>query len=141
MSSAHGRTPSDEELVERAREARRQAYAPYSSFPVGAALLTKSGRVFTGVNVENAVHGLAICAERNAIFQAVAHGERELEAIAVVTEPGVTPCGACRQVMREFNDGSLRVIIADTAGNHRTYTLSHLLPDAFSAKHLPTPTT
>ncbi len=139
MSGAHGRTSSDEELIERAREARRQAYAPYSCFPVGATLLTKSGRVFTGVNVENAVHGLAICAERSAIFQAVAHGEREFEAIAVVTEPGVTPCGACRQVMREFDDGPLLVIIADTAGNHRTYSLAQLLPDAFSPEDLPTP--
>ncbi|RME47720.1 MAG: cytidine deaminase [Chloroflexi bacterium] len=129
--------PTDDQLVELARQAREQAYAPYSKFLVGAALLTKSGHVFAGANVENAVHGLAICAERNAIFQAVAHGEHEFEAVAVVTEPGVTPCGACRQVMREFDDGSLRVIVADTAGNHRTYLLTELLPDAFTANHLP----
>jgi len=132
--------PDDDQLVEQARLARQQAYAPYSRFRVGAALLTKSGRVFTGANVENAVHGLAICAERNAIFQAVACGEREFEAIAVVTEPGVTPCGACRQVMQEFDNGSLRVIVADTAGNQRTYLLTHLLPHAFTAEHLPSAT-
>ncbi len=139
MTSPHeSLPPDDDQLVEQARLARQQAYAPYSRFQVGAALLTKSGQVFTGANVENAVHGLAICAERNAIFQAVARGEREFEAIAVVTEPGVTPCGACRQVMQEFDHGSLRVIVADTAGNNRTYLLAELLPDAFTAESLPT---
>ena len=128
---------TDDQLIELAREARQQAYAPYSRFAVGAALLTRSKQVFTGANVENAVHGLAICAERNAVFQAVACGEREFEAIAVVTEPGVTPCGACRQVLQEFDDGSLRVIVADMAGNHRTYRLAELLPDAFTADDLP----
>lgn len=132
--------PTDEQLVEQAREARQRAYAPYSHFLVGAALLTKSGRVFSGANVENAVHGLAICAERNAIFQAVAHGEREFAVIVVVTEPGVTPCGACRQVMREFDDGSLRIIVADTAGNYHTHQLAQLLPHAFTAEHLPNTT-
>ncbi|MFQ5593779.1 MAG: cytidine deaminase [Anaerolineae bacterium] len=129
--------PSDEQLVEQARQARQKAYAPYSRFLVGAALLTKSGRVFTGANVENAVHGLAICAERNAIFQAVADGETEFAAIAVVTEPGVTPCGACRQVMQEFDDGTLHIIVADISGNHHSYHLEQLLPDAFTAEHLP----
>jgi len=129
--------PTDEQLVEQARQAQQQAYAPYSRFRVGAALLTKSGRVFTGANVENAVHGLAICAERNAIFQAVADGETEFVAIAVVTEPGVTPCGACRQVMQEFDDGTLQIIVADLAGNHHSYQLEQLLPDAFTAEHLP----
>ncbi|MFQ5858238.1 MAG: cytidine deaminase [Anaerolineae bacterium] len=141
MTSSFGRMLGDDELVEQAKQARQQAYAPYSNFPVGAALLTKSGRVFTGANVENAVHGLAICAERNAIFQAVAHGERGFEAIAVVTEPGATPCGACRQVMQEFDNGSFRIIVADTAGNYRTYTLPNLLPDAFGADDLPTSST
>lgn len=136
MSQASGPLPSNDELVELARQAREQAYAPYSHFPVGAALLTKSGQVFTGANVENAVLGLSVCAERNAIFQAVAQGEREFEAIAVVTGPGVTPCGMCRQVMQEFDDGSLRIIVADLAGNARTYTLNELLPDAFGADHL-----
>lgn len=132
--------PTDAQLVEQALEARQRAYAPYSKFLVGAALLTKSGRVFRGANVENAVHGLAICAERNAVFQAVAQGEREFAAIAVVTEPGVTPCGACRQVMQEFDHGSLRIIVADTAGNHHTYQLAQLLPRAFTAEHLPNTT-
>ncbi len=128
----------DDQLIELARQARQLAYAPYSNFPVGAALLTKSGRVFTGANVENAVYPLGLCAERNAIFQAVAQGEHEFETIAVVTEPGVTPCGACRQVMQEFDNGSLRILVVDTAGNIRTYTLSGLLPDAFGADDLPT---
>jgi cytidine deaminase len=136
-SGPAGETPGDDELIEQARQVRQQAHVPYSNFPVGAALLTKSGRVFTGVNVENAVNGLSICAERNAIFQAVTQGECEFEAIAVVTGPGVTPCGACRQVMQEFDDGSLRIIVADGKGNRRTYTLAQLLPDAFNAKYLP----
>lgn len=128
---------TDEELVAHAARARQRAYVPYSKFPVGAALMTRSGRIFTGANVENAVYGLSICAERNAIFQAVAHGERAFEAIAVVTESGVTPCGPCRQVMQEFAAPSLRIIVADVAGNRRTYTLAQLLPDAFSAQDLP----
>lgn len=141
MTDSHRAMPSDDELIELARLARQQAYAPYSDFPVGAALLTKSGQVFTGVNVENALLGLSICAERNAIFQAVARGEREFKAIAVVTDPGVTPCGACRQVLQEFCDNSFRVIVADVKGHHRTYSLTELLPDAFTAKYLPASTT
>lgn len=129
-----------DQLVELARQARELAYAPYSGFSVGVALLTKSGRVFTGANVENAVYPLGLCAERNAIFQAVTQGEREFEAIAIMTEPGVTPCGSCRQVMYEFNDGSLHIIIADAAGNTTTYTLAELLPAAFGSDDLPTTT-
>lgn len=126
------------ELVRHAVEARKRAYAPYSRFPVGAALLTKSGRVYTAANVENAVYGLSICAERNAIFQAVAGGDLEFEAIAIVTEPGATPCGPCRQVMREFADGDFRIIVADEAGTRRrVYTLAELLPEAFTVDDLP----
>jgi cytidine deaminase len=132
-----GSQPDDDQLIERARQVRDNAYAPYSHFPVGAALLTRSGRVYSGANVENALFGLSICAERNALFQAVASGERELEAIAVVTEPGVTPCGPCRQALQEFDDGSLRIIVADMQGGHRTYTLRELLPDAFGPADLP----
>jgi cytidine deaminase len=107
---------------------------------VGAALLTKSGRIYAAANVENAVYGLSVCAERNAIFQAVNNGDLEFEAIAVVTKLGVTPCGSCRQVMREFGDDELRIIVADEAGNpRRVCTLAELLPEAFTAEDL-TPT-
>jgi cytidine deaminase len=133
-----GSQADDDHLIERARQARDNAYAPYSHFSVGAALLTRSGRVFSGANVENALFGLSICAERNALFQAVASGEREFEALAVVTEPGVTPCGPCRQALQEFDAGSLRIIVADMQGGHRTYTLRELLPDAFGSADLPT---
>lgn len=139
MTETHQHALDEQELIAQARQARQQAYAPYSNFPVGAALLTKSGRVFTGANVENAVLSLSICAERNVIFQAVVDGECEFEAIAVVTEPGVTPCGACRQVMQEFDDGRFRIIVADTTDDYCTYTLAELLPAAFTTDSLPSP--
>jgi cytidine deaminase len=105
---------------------------------VGAALLTKSGRIYAAANVENAVYGLSICAERNAIFQAVANGDLEFEAIAVVTKRGVTPCGSCRQVLREFGDDELRILVADEAGSpRRVCTLAELLPEAFTREDLP----
>lgn len=137
MTAPGADRPNDDELIERARQARDNAYAPYSHFPVGAALLTRSGEVFTGANVENALFGLSLCAERNALFHAVASGEREFEALAVVTEPGVTPCGPCRQALQEFDTGALRIIVADTHGHRRTYTLRDLLPDAFGPADLP----
>jgi cytidine deaminase len=124
------------ELVSLAAEARKKAHAPYSNFAVGAALLAKSGRVYTGCNVENASYSLTICAERAAVFKAVSEGEREFEAIAVVTENGVTPCGACRQVLLEFGD-DIQVIVADTAGHRRVFALADLLPEGFTPKHLP----
>lgn len=136
MSSLEGQ-PEDAGLIRRAAEARQRAYAPYSGFLVGVALLTESGQVYVGANVENAVYGLSMCAERSAFFQAVANGERRFEAIAVVTEPGVSPCGPCRQVMREFAGDDFRVIVADVAGNYHVYTLGELLPDAFTAQYLP----
>jgi cytidine deaminase len=117
-------------LIAAATAARRAAYAPYSGFAVGAALLTSDGRVTTGCNVENASYGLSVCAERNAIFHAVAEGERSLAAVAVVTENGVAPCGACRQVLAEFNP-QMTVIVADTTGNRTIYRLDELLPRAF----------
>ena len=91
---------ADQELVDLAHQARQRAYAVYSDFPVGAALLTRSGKVFTGCNVENAAYPLTTCAERTAVTKAVSEGEREFEAIAVVTATGATPCGACRQIHR-----------------------------------------
>lgn len=124
-----------EGLVQQAADARRQAYAPYSGYDVGAALLTASGRVYTGCNVENAVYPLVMCAERVAVFEAVCHGERDFEAIAVVTENGGAPCGSCRQVLREFGEQTV-VLIADSQGNVRETTVGELLPDSFSAADL-----
>jgi len=130
---------TDDELVALAAQARRHAYAPYSHFAVGAALLAQSGRVYTGANVENASYGLAVCAERVAVWQAVAAGERDFTAIAVVTENGVSPCGACRQVLAEFagDPRTLRLIVADAQGRRRTFTLAELLPEAFTPEQLP----
>jgi cytidine deaminase len=129
---------TDEQLVAMASEARQRAYAPYSNFPVGAALLGRSGRVFTGCNVENAAYPLTTCAERTAVTKAVSEGESSFEAIAVVTVTGATPCGACRQILREFGgpDGDLRVIVADLEGNNRTYTIDELLPSGFTPDQL-----
>jgi len=123
-------------LVEAAQAARAEAYAPYSNYAVGAALLGKSGKVVRGANVENAVYPLSLCAERVAIFTAVSEGEREFEAIAVVTRDGGTPCGACRQVLSEFGPEIL-VLIADESGAIRQEaTVSELLPGAFGPDNL-----
>jgi cytidine deaminase len=129
---------TDAELVALAQQARERAYAPYSRFPVGAALLGRSGKVFTGCNVENAAYPLTTCAERTAVTKAVSEGERKFEAIAVVTATGATPCGACRQILREFGgrDGNLRVIVADLDGNVRTFTIAELLPHGFTPDQL-----
>jgi len=120
----------DENLIAKAIEARERAYAPYSGFPVGAALLTRSGRVFTGCNVENSSSGLTVCAERVAVFKAVSEGETEFDTIAVATAPGASPCGACRQVLREFGR-DLRVLVADTNGHVLEFSLDQLIPKAF----------
>lgn len=120
---------SHKSLIDAAAKIREQAYAPYSEFSVGAALLTKSGKVFTGCNVENASLGLTICAERAALTSAIAAGEKEFVAVAVVTsfhEP-VFPCGACRQVLAEFTP-DLEVVAATIDGQTDTALLSHLLP-------------
>lgn len=121
-----------EGLIAQARAARERAYAPYSGYRVGAALLGKSGQVYTGCNVENAVYPLVICAERTAVVKAVSEGEREFVALAVVTENGGSPCGSCRQTLREFGE-DIAVLIADAAGNYRETTIEELLPDSFSA--------
>ncbi len=125
----------DQTLIAAARQVYQSAYAPYSGFSVGAALRTHSGRVFTGCNVENASYGLTICAERVAVAKAVSEGERDFETIAVVSRGGVTPCGACRQVLAEFNP-DLRVIVTDLEGNAREFRLAELLPEAFSSSDL-----
>lgn len=128
---------TDQELIARAMAARLHAHAPYSRFPVGAALLTAGGRVIPGCNVENASYGLTCCAERSAVFAAVAAGEREFLALAVVADtPGpVSPCGACRQVLAEFNP-RLRVILANLQGAMQVTTVAELLPGAFSPADL-----
>lgn len=125
-------------LVAEACTARPQAYTPYSRFNVGAALLAEDGRVFTGVNVENASYGLTVCAERNAVGAMVLGGGRRVLALAVCTENGVTPCGACRQVLSEFapEEGDVPVWIVDGSGNVRETTLRSLLPDSFGPRHL-----
>lgn len=128
-------TESHTRLIEAACEARERSYAPYSGFRVGAALLAADGRVFTGGNVENASYGLSICAERSAVFRAIAEGRRAFTAIAICADdPRPTfPCGACRQVLLEFAPG-LTVLLAGArglAGEVVTTTLAELLPRAF----------
>ena len=123
------------ELIDLARKARKRAYAPYSHYKVGAALLGKSGTVYTGCNVENASYSHTVCAERTAVLKAVSEGESEFEAIAVVTRNGGSPCGACRQVLSEFSP-ELIIYIADKDGEYRTTTLKQLLPDSFTPAHL-----
>ncbi len=123
-------------LIEAARQARKWAYAPYSKFYVGAALLTASGKVYDGVNIESVAYPTTICAERVAVFKAVSEGERQFEAIAVVTSNGGMPCGACRQVLAEFGLDTL-VISANADGQLlQEMTLSELLPGAFTPKDL-----
>jgi cytidine deaminase len=124
-----------QDLVRRAIAARRLAYVPYSSFPVGAALLTRSGKIYAGCNVENASYGLTVCAERVAILKAVSEGETEFEALAVATNIGGSPCGACRQVMAEFSP-DMPVLIADLSGQATATSVAELLPLAFTPQHL-----
>ena len=118
-------------------EAARRAYAPYSRFAVGAAVLSADGRIHTGANVENASFGLSMCAERNAIFRAVADGARTIEAVVVYTptSDATPPCGACRQVLAEFGADAVIVCCSDAAAD-RCYRLAELLPQAFGPQHL-----
>ena len=139
MSSAESRMPSSEaidDLVGAAREVRERAYAPYSRFHVGAAVLA-GGRVFTGVNVENASYPLSVCAERNAVAAAVAAGETTIEAVAVVADDAdpTPPCGGCRQVLHEFGPGMLVVAESDS-GRRAEWPLPSLLPAAFDSASL-----
>ena len=125
-----------EKLIETARNARCWAYAPYSHYAVGAALLTAGGSIYDGVNIENAAYPTGICAERVAIFKAISEGERDFTAIVVMTDNGGTPCGSCRQVMAEFGL-STRVLIVDTKGKtHMDTTVEELLPRAFRPEDL-----
>jgi len=136
------KTPTPQQkadLIERARQARGKAYAPYSNYAVGAALLADSGNVYVGVNVENAAYPVGMCAERTALFTAVAQGERTFQAIAVVTEDGGSPCGSCRQALSEFGLDTL-VWIADAQGRLRAETtVGELLPKAFGPANLGRP--
>ncbi len=133
-------TPVGHDLVARAIAAQAKAYAPYSKFNVGAAIVM-DGQVFEGANVENASYPLAVCAERTAISAAVVAGARNLEAVAVCTSasPPSSPCGACRQVLLEFAADPAKVIVTavNPAGEHRSWTLAELIPDGFSGRELP----
>ncbi len=123
-------------LVAAAQEARNRAYAPYSNYHVGAALLTSNGEVITGCNIENAAYSPTICAERVAVFKAISEGMQNFDAIAVVTSNGGVPCGVCRQVMHEFAPDIL-VIIADAEGNVKhEFSLQEILPYGFGPEHL-----
>ena len=125
-------------LIDLADTARQRAYVPYSKYPVGAVLRTRSGRLFTGVNVENAAYPQTMCAERVAIFKAVSEGEQEFEVIAVVTDNGGSPCGGCRQVMAEFGLDTV-VLLGDGKGRLvKETTVRELLPDAFTPDDLST---
>ncbi len=120
----------EQELFALAKEARENAYAPYSDFKVGAALLGESGTVYLGCNVENASFGLTVCAERVALFKAVSEGERVFKAIAIYAgSKSVPPCGACLQVMAEFGD--LDILLFDSKGSYVKWRISELLPQAF----------
>ncbi len=123
-------------LIDLGNEARRRAYVPYSNYQVGAALRGKSGKIYTGVNVENAAYPVTMCAERVALFKAVSEGEREFDLISIVTDNGGSPCGSCRQVLAEFGLDII-VLIADGNGNlMQETTVRELLPGAFGPEHL-----
>lgn len=132
---------TDRELMERATFARKNAYAPYSGFKVGAALLGVSGKVYTGCNVENAAYTPTNCAERTAVFKAVSEGEREFTAIAIVggkgeeIAPFCAPCGICRQVLAEFCEKDFKILLG-TPENFKGYTLEELLPFSFGKSDL-----
>lgn len=128
---------TDHQLLARAKDAQQHAYVPYSHYRVGAALLTATGKVYSGCNIENASYGLTICAERTALFKAISEGERDFDAIAVVVD-GQTlaaPCGACRQVLAEFAP-SMRCILGNSQGEHKVTTVADLLPDGFGASNM-----
>ena len=136
---------NNEELIKAALEARRSSYSPYSGYKVGAALYNKDGRIIKGCNVENTSYGLSNCAERTAVFKAVSEGLRDFEAIAIVggkeegddTGDYAYPCGACRQVLREFClPETFKVIVARSVSDYKEHTLSELLPESFGPENL-----
>ena len=120
------------DLYAKAKEMLPRAYAPFSKFRVGAALLTKGGEVYTGCNVENSSFGATICAERTAFVKAISEGESEFEAIAIVCAEGEAwPCGICRQFMKEFCDDDFKIITGDDEDSLRVYTMEEILPEGF----------
>ena len=132
-----------DDLIKTATEMTKRSYVPYSHFHVGAALLDKSGKVWTGCNIENAAYGPSNCAERTAIFKAVSEGVRDFEAITIVGGPEdktglpqiqdfCPPCGVCRQVLSEFCDRDFKIILANGKGEQKVFTLAELLPESFS---------
>ena len=134
-----------DDLIKTAKEMTKMSYVPYSHFHVGAALLDKNGKVWTGCNIENAAYGPSNCAERTAVFKAVSEGVRDFEAIAVVGGPEnekgnpqiqdfCPPCGVCRQVLSEFCDRDFKIILANGKGEQKVFTLAELLPESFSLK-------
>ncbi|MEE8357121.1 MAG: cytidine deaminase [Anaerolineales bacterium] len=125
-----------QELIQKANQVRSRAYAPYSNYQVGAALSTKKGQIFTGVNVENAAYPDSICAERSAVFSAVSAGERDFEAIAVATRNGGTPCGSCRQVLSEFGLDIVVLLTDENENLLQEKTVRELLPGAFLPQDL-----
>ena len=126
-----------EKLVALARKAREFAYAPYSRYPVGAAVLARSGKVYSGCNIENAAYPTGVCAERVAIFKAVSEGEHDLVALAVVTSNGGSPCGACRQAFSEFAPEDAIIVLAPQRGSkRRKWTMKQILPDRFGPGQL-----
>lgn len=133
---------NNKELVKVAFDAMEKAYAPYSSYKVGAALIGKSGKVYTGCNVENASYSPTNCAERTAFFKAISEGEQQFTKIAIVGgKDGVVtnmfmPCGVCRQVMAEFCDADFEIIVALSQDNFKSFTLSELLPFGFSKNNV-----
>ncbi len=127
-----------EKLINESKLAREKAYVPYSKFPVGAALVAEDGTIYHGCNIENSAYSMSNCAERTAFFKAVSEGVRTFKALAVVadTEGPVSPCGACRQVIAEFCDGSMPVYLTNLNGDVKETTVAKLLPGAFSKEDL-----
>ncbi|GAB2485281.1 cytidine deaminase [Alkalibacterium psychrotolerans] len=126
------------ELVSKANDMLNMAYVPYSKFPVGAALLTKGGQVYSGCNIENASYGLSNCAERTAFFKAVSEGNKEFDYLVITgnTDEPISPCGACRQVMVEFCEPDMPVLLTNNLGKVKETTVSELLPGAFQSEDM-----
>lgn len=128
------------DLIKKASSMLEFSYAPYSNFHVGAALLTKNGKIFTGCNIENATYGATNCAERTAFFKAISEGEKDFCAIAIVggkngkIDDFCSPCGICRQVMAEFCSKDFKIILANSKNEIKTFSLEELLPESFSLK-------
>lgn len=124
--------------IEEANKMLSKAYIPYSKFPVGAALVTKEGKIYTGCNIENASYGLCNCAERTAIFKAVSEGERDFSYLVITgeTDGPISPCGACRQVIAEFCDPKMSVLLTNVKGDKKEVTVEQLLPGAFTIDDL-----